>query len=242
MKSEYLFTSESVSPGHPDKMADVIADTIVDFHLMNDENARIASEVFVAGDKVVIGGEVTSKTETTYGDYKRLVDTALKTIGYDNSSLGFNRKETLYPEDVQLHVFLNQQSPDINQGVDREDGEVGAGDQGIMFGYAAQESDDFMPAAINLSRKLCTELYEFAKREVNYGLDIKTQVTVDYGDKESFLKCDYYKIHTIVASMPSERDIPLETVRETVLNIIKKTFELEGAANKTETGFILSSG
>jgi S-adenosylmethionine synthetase len=132
-KQHYLFTSEVVSPGHPDKCADIIADSIVDKLIIGDSKSRVASEVFVAGRHVVIGGEVTSLTKMTTEDYDKLVHDALAKIGY-NGNPYFTRQECLHPEDVEVQVLLNSQSPDINQRVDQEDGETRAGDQGIMFG------------------------------------------------------------------------------------------------------------
>lgn len=216
----YLFTSEVVSPGHPDKCADIIADSIVDAHIMADANARVASEVFVAGKHVVIGGEVTSKANLTDKDYVRIVKDALAKIGYDGKS-SFSSLQTLHPDDVKVQVLLNQQSPDINQGVDQEDGETGAGDQGIMFGFASNETADFMPSAITYARVLCDKVYHFAlKHNHKLGVDIKTQVTMDYGTKENFENCQPQKIHTIVVSAPSVESMDITEVRALLKGII----------------------
>ncbi|MDX9744832.1 MAG: S-adenosylmethionine synthetase N-terminal domain-containing protein, partial [Arcobacteraceae bacterium] len=153
-KTQYLFTSEVVSPGHPDKCADIIADSIVDKLIIADKDSRVASEVFVAGKHVVIGGEVKSSALLSFEDYEKIVKDALAKIGYDGKS-AFTKEQCLHPDDVKVQVLLNQQSPDINQGVDQVDGEIGAGDQGIMFGFASSETADFMPAAITYARMLC---------------------------------------------------------------------------------------
>jgi S-adenosylmethionine synthetase len=222
-KSQYLFTSEVVSPGHPDKCADIIADSIVDTLIMADPNSRIASEVFVAGKHVIIGGEVKTSKAFTTTDYENIVKNALIKIGYDGKS-SFTREQCLYPDDVDVQVLLNQQSPDINQGVDQADGEIGAGDQGIMFGYASVETADFMPAAITYARMLCDKVYSYAlKHNHKLGVDIKTQVTMDYGTKKNFEECLPQKIHTIVVSAPSVETMPIEEVRTLIKGLIDDT-------------------
>ncbi|MFV0480906.1 MAG: methionine adenosyltransferase [Campylobacteraceae bacterium] len=216
----YLFTSEVVSPGHPDKCADIIADSIVDAILIKDSNARVASEVFVAGKHVVIGGEVNTKAKFSTKDYEDIVINALKKIGYDGKS-AFTKEQCLYPEDVKVQVLLNQQSSDINQGVDQSDGEIGAGDQGIMFGFASNETKELMPAAITYARALSDKVYEYAlKHKDKLGVDIKTQVTVDYGTKENFENGKPKHIHTIVLSAPSNEKMPIEEVRKLIKGLI----------------------
>ncbi|OHD98242.1 MAG: methionine adenosyltransferase [Sulfurimonas sp. RIFCSPHIGHO2_12_FULL_36_9] len=216
----YLFTSEVVSPGHPDKCADIIADSIVDKLIIGDPKSRVASEVFVAGKHIVIGGEVTSKTRVTTEDYKKIVHDALVNIGYDGNPY-FTKEECLHPEEVELQVLLNSQSPDINQGVDQEDGETGAGDQGIMFGYADIETKNFMPSAITYARVLMEKVYNFAKANPSkLGVDIKTQVTMDYGKKDNFENCKPQKIHTIVVSAPCVNTMDINTVRKLIGELI----------------------
>jgi len=219
----YLFTSEVVAPGHPDKCADIIADTVVDAYLQNDPNSRVASEVFVAGKNVVIGGEVTSKKSYTQEDYEKMVHNALVSIGY-NEEASFTRSQCLYPSDVDVQIMLNQQSPDINQGVDQESGEIGAGDQGIMFGFASEETADYMPAAITYARMIMEKVYHYALNHSHkLGVDIKTQVTLDYVTKENFENCAPQKIHTIVVSAPSVEGIEIGEVRALVQGLIDDT-------------------
>lgn len=216
-KQQYLFTSEVVSAGHPDKCADIISDSIVDALLINDKDSRVASEVFVAGKHVIVGGEVASKS---HPDYVKIVKDALIKIGYDGKS-AFTREQCLYPEDVDVQVLLNQQSPDINQGVDQSSGEIGAGDQGIMFGFASSETKELMPAAIMYARMLSDKVYNYAlKNNQKLGVDIKTQVTVDYGSKENFENCKPQKIHTIVVSAPTTESMPIEEVRALIKSLI----------------------
>lgn len=234
-KTSYLFTSEVVSPGHPDKCADIIADTIVDKLIIEDSNSRVASEVFVAGKHVVIGGEVKSKCQLSQEEYETLVKDALAKIGYDGKS-AFTKEQCLHPDDVEVQVLLNQQSPDISQGVDQETGDIGAGDQGIMFGFASNETADLMPAAITYARMLCDKVYNYAlKHNQKLGVDIKTQVTVDYGTKENFENCKPQKIHTIVVSAPSVEGMPIEEVRELIQGLIDDTGLPTDMYNKDET-------
>lgn len=222
-KTNYLFTSEVVSPGHPDKCADIIADSIVDKLIIEDSQSRVASEVFVAGKHVVIGGEVKSNSNLSSDDYVQIVKDALAKIGYDGQS-SFTKEQCLHPDDVQVQVLLNQQSPDINQGVDQETGEIGAGDQGIMFGFASNETADYMPAAITYARMLADKVYHYAlNHNHKLGVDIKTQVTLDYGNKENFENCKPQKIHTIVVSAPSVDGMPIEEVRELIQGLIDDT-------------------
>lgn len=222
-KKEYLFTSEVVSPGHPDKCADIIADSIVDRLIIEDSNSRVASEVFVAGKHVVIGGEVKSNANLNTKDYEKIVKDALAKIGYDGKS-AFTKEQCLHPDDVKVQVLLNQQSPDINQGVDQEDGEIGAGDQGIMFGFASSETADYMPAAITYARMLSDKVYHYAlAHNHKLGVDIKTQVTIDYGTKENFENCNPQKIHTIVVSAPSTEGMDIKEVRSLIQGLIDDT-------------------
>ena len=209
----YLFTSEVVSPGHPDKVADIIADSIVDEVLTQDPKGRVASEVFVAGKNIIIGGELTTTAKV---DYVNTVLKALEKIGYKNTDY-FTDEECLKPKNVKIQVLLNEQSPDINQGVDQNSGEIGAGDQGIMFGYADIETKEYMPSAIAHARYLMEDIYDYAKNNPNkYGVDIKTQVTMDYGTKENFENCNPQKIHTVVVSVPSKME--LEEIRKDIKN------------------------
>lgn len=219
----YLFTSEVVSPGHPDKCADIIADSIVDKLIMEDPASRVASEVFVAGKNVIIGGEVTTHAKVNEAGYKKIVLDALAKIGYDGKA-AFSKEECLHPSDVEVQVLLNRQSPEINQGVDQADGEIGAGDQGIMFGYADTETADYMPSAITYARMLMEKVYHYAlEHNHKLGVDIKTQVTMDYVTKENFETCRPQAIHTIVVSAPCVHTMSIEEVRELIMGLILDT-------------------
>ena len=219
----YLFTSEVVSPGHPDKCADIIADSIVDKLIMEDPSSRVASEVFVAGKHVIIGGEVTTNAKVDEAGYKQIVLDALAKIGYDGKA-AFTKEECLHPDDVEVQVLLNRQSPEINQGVDQKGGEIGAGDQGIMFGYADVESADYMPSAITYARMLMEKVYHYAlEHNHKLGVDIKTQVTMDYVTKDNFESCQPQSIHTIVVSAPCVHTMKIEEVRELIMGLILDT-------------------
>lgn len=215
----YLFTSESVSAGHPDKCADIIADTIVDRLLHLDSNARVATEVFLSGKHIIIGGEVRTSAVITHQFYKDAALDALSSIGYPET--GFDDSQTVYPDQMEITVLVSQQSADISIGVDQKSGEIGAGDQGMMFGYATIETEAFMPTAVVYARKIRDALYEYARKHPErFGIDIKTQVTLDYGTKESFVRGEPKRIASIVAAVPHNETISIDEVRETIQILI----------------------
>ena len=186
----YLFTSESVSEGHPDKVADQISDAILDKIIAFDPNAKVACETLVTTGQTIIAGEI--KTDT-YVDVQRVAREVINRIGYTKSEYMF--------DDNSCGVLsaIHEQSPDINRGVVREDPmEQGAGDQGMMFGYACNETDNYMPLALELAHALLWELAAIRRegREMTYlRPDSKSQVTIEYGDDDKPLR-----VHTIVIS------------------------------------------
>jgi len=174
MAERYMFTSESVSEGHPDKMADQISDAVLDAILVKDPNARVACETLVKTGMVVLAGEITTTAEI---DYENVVRNTVNDIGYNNSEIGFDGHT------CAVLNALGKQSPDIAQGVDRASREAqGAGDQGLMFGYAANETDTFMPAPIDYAHRLVRKQAELRKSGQLAWLrpDAKSQITFLY--------------------------------------------------------------
>lgn len=200
-----LFTSESVTEGHPDKMADQISDAILDAILTQDPNARVACETFITNKHIIIGGEITTIATV---DYEQIARDVIKEIGLIDETTGVSYKS------YDIKVLISQQSPDINQGVDLENGEIGAGDQGIMFGYATNETDEYMPFPIYYAHRLADQLTKVRKdKTLDYLLpDGKTQVTVEY-DQDKKVQ----RISAIVVSTQHLDGISQEQIRSDVI-------------------------
>lgn len=210
MAKNYLFTSESVTEGHPDKMADQISDAILDYIIERDQNARVACETLLSNGFCVIAGEL--KT-TTYAPMQDIAREVVRQIGYTDAHFGFDYRS------AGVLNGIGEQSPDINQGVDQADGEIGAGDQGLMFGYACKETDVLMPLPIHFAHKLTSGLAQSRKSGLLPFLrpDGKAQVSVRYVDGKP------KEIDTIVISTQHAPEIEQTQLKEAVIEeIIKK--------------------
>ncbi len=221
----YLFTSESVSEGHPDKVADQISDAVLDAMLAQDPKARVACETLVTTGVAVVAGEVTTTAQVNVPDVVRKV---VKDIGYDSGEKGFDGNS------CAVMVTLGKQSPDIAQGVNADTslaGEQGAGDQGLMFGYAVNETPEFMPLSIAMSHKILENLATARKsKKVDFlWPDAKSQVTVEYADGK------VKRVDAVVVSTQHTPDVKNETLRSYVIDeVIRKTIPANWLDAKTK--------
>lgn len=235
-----LFTSESVTEGHPDKVADRISDSILDAILEKDPEGRVACETVVTTGQVHVVGEISTKC---YVDIPKIIRGAIREIGYTNSAYGFDA------DTVGVLVSLDEQSPDIAQGVNQalesregnmavEDA-IGAGDQGMMFGYATNETPEFMPLPISLAHKLAYRLTEVRKKtkEVDYlRPDGKTQVTVVYENDKPVA------IDTIVISTQHNPDVDIPTIKKDLIEYVVKPIVPEGLLTADTKYFVNPTG
>jgi S-adenosylmethionine synthetase len=210
----YLFTSESVSEGHPDKVADQISDALIDNFLAFDRSSKVACETLVTTGQVVLAGEVKSKA---YLDVQKIARDVINKIGYTKSEYMFDGNS------CGVFSAIHEQSPDINQGVERTNEEdQGAGDQGMMFGYATNETENFMPLPLEISHLLLRELAALRKegKEMTYlRPDSKSQVTIEYDDQNNPIKIDAIVVSTQHDDFDSEANM-LNKIKEDVINIL----------------------
>ncbi|CAE7273817.1 metK, partial [Symbiodinium sp. CCMP2456] len=210
----YLFTSESVSEGHPDKIADQISDALIDHFLAFDPQSKVACETLVTTGQVVLAGEVKSKA---YVDVQKVAREVIRKIGYTKSAYMFDA------DSCGILSAIHEQSADINQGVDRGSiWEQGAGDQGMMFGYATNETENYMPLALALSHLLLQELAELRRegKEIPYlRPDAKAQVTIQYSDDHQPEKIKTIVVSTQHDDFDSEAKMQ-EKIREDLINIL----------------------
>ncbi len=230
MNTRHIFTSESVGEGHPDKVADLISDTILDACLAQDPASRVACETLVKDGHVILAGEITTKAEL---DYEALVRGTIRSIGYRTAA-----DDALFnAEDVDITNYLSQQSPDIAQGVDareaegKEGAEQGAGDQGIMFGYATNETPELMPAPIMFAHKIMIELARVRHSGAVSWLrpDSKSQVAVEYGEDGRPAR-----ILNVVVSTQHTEDVSIATIREFCEALVRRVLPAELMTEETE--------
>ena len=211
----YFFTSESVSEGHPDKVSDQISDALIDHFLAFDPESKVACETLVTTGQVVLAGEVKS---TTYLDVQKIARDTINKIGYTKGEYQFSG------DSCGVISLIHEQSQDINQGVDRaEKKDQGAGDQGIMFGYASNETDNYMPLALDLSHKLLIELAALRRenKEITYlRPDAKSQVTLEYDDNDVPIRIDTIVISTQHDAFDSDDDRMLAKIKSDLISIL----------------------
>lgn len=214
MKKGYLFTSESVSEGHPDKVADQISDAIVDAYLAQDKTSKVACETLVTTGQVVVAGEVRSQGAI---DVQKVVRGVIKRIGYNDSAYKFEA------ESCGVLSALHEQSADIHRGVERaEPMEQGAGDQGMMFGYATNESDSYMPLSLDLAHRILLVLAEIRRegKEMKYlRPDAKSQVTIEYNEDNKPVRIDTIVVSTQHDEFASDKTMQ-EVIKYDVINIL----------------------
>lgn len=236
MSNKFLFTSEQVSEGHPDKMCDQVSDGILDAIFEQDKFAKVAIETLVKNNTVIVAGEVSSMATV---DYDAVVRKVLSEIGYENEELGFDARTA----HIQLMIF--QQSREIGEAVDKEgeDEEIGAGDQGLMIGYATNESPELLPLTMVYATQL---LLELKKNRINGHIpwlmpDAKSQVTLEYEkDSEGNLKIN--RLHTVLISTQHKQGVTNEVIAQTIINeIVHKVIPAKYMDEKTKF-FINPSG
>ena len=217
----YIFTSESVSAGHPDKICDQISDAVLDACLGQDKNSRVACETMVKNNNVILGGEITTTAKI---NYEQLARSVVKDIGYDHEALGFSY------DSFDFTNYISEQSQDISEGITQGD-QLGSGDQGIMFGYACRETPELMPLPIALAHKLTLKHEDLRQdRSLMLRPDAKSQVAVEYNDNYQPQRID-----SIVFSSQHDPDLPLDQLREFIREeIINKTLTDDLIDNKTK--------
>ena len=217
----YIFTSESVSAGHPDKICDQISDAVLDACLIQDKNSRVACETMVKNNNIVLAGEITTIAEI---DYEQIARSVVKDIGYDHDGLGFSY------DSFRFTNYISEQSQDISAGI-AQGKQLGSGDQGIMFGYACRETPELMPLPIALAHQL-TRKHEALRQDRSLGLrpDAKSQVAVEYNDNYQPQRID-----SIVFSSQHDPDLSLDQLRELIREeIIHKTLPQSLIDDKTK--------
>lgn len=213
LKKNFLFTSESVAPGHPDKLCDQISDAILDLYLTHDKNSRVAVETFATPGKVIVGGEVRGPVSVTSELIDHVIRNVIKEVGYEQEIFHWNK--------IQIENLITRQSADIAIGVDAREGkEEGAGDQGIMFGFACDETPHLMPAAIFYSHQILKNIFSAIKSGIlkDLGPDAKSQVTLEYIDNIPV------RATSIVVSIQHKRNLSQKLIKEMILPYVLASF------------------
>ncbi|MFP3091467.1 methionine adenosyltransferase [Treponema sp. TIM-1] len=234
-KRRYFFTSESVGEGHPDKLCDQISDAILDACLRDDPQSRVACETFASTSMVLVGGEITTKT---FVDFQQIVREVAKQVGYTNPDYGLDYQS------MAVLDMIHSQSPDISQGVsgtglEEYKGQQGAGDQGMMFGFACNETKEFMPLPITLAHQVLIRATELRKNKTIPWLrpDAKSQITVEYEDHRPL------RIDAVVVSHQHDSDISYGDIKEAIISqIIQPILEPLGLLDKNTKYFINPTG
>ncbi|MEE9591852.1 MAG: methionine adenosyltransferase [Thermodesulfobacteriota bacterium] len=229
-KKEYLFTSESVTEGHPDKIADQVSDAILDALLKEDPKSRVACETLITTGLVVVAGEITTSAYINYAD---VVRQTIGEIGYNDTAMGFDSKS------CAVMLTLDRQSPDIAMGVDKEEGkEQGAGDQGLMFGYACDHTPELMPMPIIFAHKITKRLADARKSGQLKFLrpDGKSQITVRYVDNRPVM------VDTVVVSTQHSPDVANKKLKDSVIEEVVKTVIPEGLIDSKTKFYINPTG
>ena len=232
--SNYLFTSESVTEGHPDKVCDQISDAILDEILSQDRNSRVACETMITTARVIVSAEITTKANV---DYHKIIKQTLDEIGYSKKDLGAIKLENSSEEQVWIETLIKEQSPHIAQGVDdSNENEQGAGDQGLMFGYACDETPELMPLPIQLSHKMAKRLSDVRKNGTLKWLkpDGKSQVTIEYNENNKPIKVKKVVIATQHSDMldeygseQKEHEYISKSIIDNVILPVLKNYEIE---------------
>jgi len=231
-QKDYIFTSESVSEGHPDKVADQISDAILDAHLAGDPESRVAIETLVTTNRIVLSGEITSSVEV---DYEKIAREVVDGIGYNDPNCGFDCAS------CDVHIYVHSQSQDISQGVTEGEGtfkEQGAGDQGMMFGFAVNETPELMPMPILTAHRLVKELAGVRKSgKVDFlRPDAKSQVTVRYEKAKPAM------IDTVVISTQHSEDVTNEKIEEALMDLVIKKVIPANLMDKNTKIFVNPTG
>ena len=218
--SNFLFTSESVGPGHPDRICDQIASAILDEYLIHDKYSKVAIEVSIKDNFIFVFGEVTSNYVMNEEKIKALVVIIVRKIGY-SEDYSFDDTDAIKCNNLNIVVKISNQSSDIASGIEYKNTDIGAGDQGIMFGFATNEINNtlLLPLTYFMSKKLSIAAYQLALKTKKFGIDLKSQITVDYENYDNFLQGKPQKLNSVVLSIPVLRNSAIYEANNAIIEI-----------------------